>query len=290
MYYTPRHATTSSFAHWTRTSWRRSRSSRAWLGHGTLPVYAFHKPVGLTVSHGEKATHGDGGRKLVLNDYAERAHALHPDAPIPTAVGRLDKHTSGLLLFTADGPLNELLLRPGLLPKVYEATVRLQAPAEIEEAQLELLRRGCMLNDGLTRAEEVEVIERWTIAPPPPERLRYGLGASKKKRRQTDEDAVAGARTAAAAAAGAIPVSHAYRVRICVRVGRNRVVRRLLAAAGLPVFALTRVAFGPLQLARDFGEIATRPGELVALSDAQEAALRRACAEAERGAAGAGEE
>ena len=54
-----------------------------------------------------------------------------------------------------------------LLEKEHRAEV---AEKTAQEAQLELLRRGCMLNDGLTRAEEVEVIERWTIAPPPPER------------------------------------------------------------------------------------------------------------------------
>ena len=50
----------------------------------------------------------------------------------------------------------------------------------------------------------------------------------------------------------------------------------LLAAAGLPVFALHRVEFGPVHLGRDFGEDFA-PGGLAMLSEAQREELRRAC-------------
>ena len=44
-----------------------------------------------------------------------------------------------------------------------------------------------------------------------------------------------------------------YLVRIVVRLGRNRVVRRLLAAVDLPVYHLKRVSIGPLHLTDDLG-------------------------------------
>lgn len=218
----------------------------------------------------------------MLNDYAEQANALCPDSPFPTAVGRLDKQTSGLLLLTADGPLHELLLRPGLVPKVYDAVVRVRAPSVLTEDQLARLRHGCELSDGKARAEAVEVLESFATEPPPPARLRFGLGPGNRKRLQgtgeTSPHAAAAARTAAAAAAGAIPIDHAYRLRVTMRIGRNRVVRRLLAAAGLPVFRLEREAFGPLHLCDLGEEFATTPGRLVMLSQEQQAALRHACA------------
>ena len=264
-----------------------SLSSRAWLGHGTLPVYAFNKPIGLTVSHNVAATRGKDGRKLVLNDYAEMAHnTLRPayvpaSSPLPTAVGRLDKQTTGLLLFTPDGPLHELLLRPGLLPKVYEATIRLRAPEVLTDVHLERLRRGSELGDGFAQAECVEVLDTFTIYPPPARSLQLGFGPSKRSRQQgSAADEAAAARTVAASAARAIPSDNAYRLRVTVRIGRNRVVRRLLAAAGLPVYALRRVGFGPLGC-DDFGEdFASTPGCLVALSEAQEAYQRRVCDDA----------
>ena len=276
-----------------------SSRSRAWLGHGTLPVYAFNKPVGLTTSHALPATRGRDGRKLVLNDYAEMAHetmrpaSVSSSTPIPTAVGRLDKKTSGLIFLTADGTLQELLLRPGLLPKVYEATVRLRAPAVLTDAQLGQMRDGCELSDGIARAEAVEVLDSFTIHPPghprarPARSLQLGLGPSKRSRLPEGEAAaahkVAAERTAAAAAARALPDTHAYRLRVTMRIGRNRVVRRMLAAAGLPCFALRRVAFGPLSC-DDFGEAFAEGapgGGLAVLTEAQEASLRRACALAE---------
>lgn len=45
-----------------------------------------------------------------------------------------------------------------------------------------------------------------------------------------------------------IPRVTAFVLRLSIAIGRNRVVRRLLAAAGLPVFELRRVQFGPLHL------------------------------------------
>ena len=63
-------------------------------------------------------------------------------------VGRLDKDTSGLLLLTNDTDLAERVTNPDFgLVKRYRATTR----AHIDEAALELLRRGVQLDDGLTR-------------------------------------------------------------------------------------------------------------------------------------------
>ena len=252
--------------------------------YSLLPIFAFHKPLGLEVTHGPPATEGKIGRKLVLNDYTAMSKALCPGSPMPTAVGRLDKRTSGLLLFTADGPLHERLLLPGLVPKVYEATVRLRHPAVLTEDHLGRLLHGCKLNDGMARAESVEVLETYTMDPPSHGELRFGLGPGTRKRLQgtggedaaAAADAAAARKTAAVAAAGAIPPTHVYTLRVAMRMGRNRVVRRLLAAAGLPVFALHRVEFGPVHLGRDFGEDFA-PGGLAMLSEAQREELRRAC-------------
>ena len=60
------------------------------------------------------------------------------------------------------------------------------------------------------------------------------------------------------------------RVRLVIREGRNRQVRRMLEAVGHPVRELTRTAYGPVRLGRlrPGGWRKLRPGELEALREA----------------------
>ena len=72
-------------------------------------------------------------------------------------VGRLDKDTTGLLLFTNDGELGNALIHPRHhAPKTYRALVS----GQVGERALETLRSGVVLEDGLTQPAEVELLER----------------------------------------------------------------------------------------------------------------------------------
>lgn len=72
-------------------------------------------------------------------------------------VGRLDKDTTGLLLFTNDGELGNALIHPRHhIPKTYHA----QVAGSIGDGALKTLREGVMLDDGITQPAEVEVLER----------------------------------------------------------------------------------------------------------------------------------
>lgn len=67
-------------------------------------------------------------------------------------VGRLDRDTTGLLLLTNDSELAERLTNPEFkVPKTY----LVKASERLEEAHLEALRRGVMLDDGPTAQAEV---------------------------------------------------------------------------------------------------------------------------------------
>ncbi len=67
-------------------------------------------------------------------------------------VGRLDKSTTGLLLFTNDGELTDWLTHPkNNKKKIYQVT--LDKPAKMED--LEKLYSGIELEDGITKADEV---------------------------------------------------------------------------------------------------------------------------------------
>ena len=72
-------------------------------------------------------------------------------------IGRLDKDTTGLLLFTNDGELGNALIHPRHhVPKTYRAWVK----GNVGNAALETLRAGVLLEDGITQPAKVEILER----------------------------------------------------------------------------------------------------------------------------------
>ena len=130
------------------------------------------------------------------------------------AAGRLDHDSEGLLLLTDDGGLAHRLTDPGhKQPKTYWVHVE-GAPTP---AHLDALRRGVELNDGRTRAALADTIaapQLWPRDPP-------------VRSRKTVPDAW---------------------LQIVITEGRNRQVRRMSAAVGLPTLRLVRVAIGEFRL------------------------------------------
>jgi 23S rRNA pseudouridine2457 synthase len=129
--------------------------------------------------------------------------------------GRLDHDSEGLLLLTDDGKLNQRLTDPRWkAPKTYLA----QVEGVITDDALAKLRAGVVLNDGPTLPAEARVIEppAWLWPRTPPIRVR-----------KTIPDCW---------------------IELAIREGRNRQVRRMTAAVGVPTLRLVRVAIGPYAL------------------------------------------
>lgn len=108
------------------------------------PMYlVLHKPREMV------STLDDPEGRATLADILKKVHVqVHP-------VGRLDYHTSGVMLATNDGAMTDALLRPvSGVPKVYLA--KMQGRVDVEA--LDALRNGVVLDDGRkTRPAEVFV-------------------------------------------------------------------------------------------------------------------------------------
>jgi 23S rRNA pseudouridine2605 synthase/16S rRNA pseudouridine516 synthase len=117
-------------------------------------VLAFHKPAELLTS--------TVGQHRVGTVYEVLLPQLSPDLARFTwhAVGRLDRDTTGLLLFTNDEKLVAHVTSPDTrLPKRYVATVF----SEADEEKVEPLRRGLKLEDGPVRPATVRLRDAHTV-------------------------------------------------------------------------------------------------------------------------------
>jgi 23S rRNA pseudouridine2457 synthase len=136
--------------------------------------------------------------------------------------GRLDRDSEGLLLLTDDGRLQARISQPkSKTTKTYWA----QVEGDAQDSQLGELRQGVSLKDGPAAASAVTRIEPpaelWPRDPP----IRHRLS-----------------------------VPDCW-LQITISEGRNRQVRRMTAAAGLPTLRLIRYSIGPWSLD------GLRPGE-----------------------------
>lgn len=181
----------------------------------------FYKPYGVL------SQFSGGGEAPTLKDFI----------PVPSVypVGRLDRDSEGLLLLTNHGQMQHRLSDPRF---GHCRTYWVQVEGIPDQAALESLRQGVVIQQVRTRPAEVELIaDPMLPRRNPPIRFRK-----------------------------TVPTCW---LALTLTEGRNRQVRRMTAAVGFPTLRLVRVAIAHLRLGT------LQPGEWRELTSSELRELRR---------------
>ena len=152
-----------------------------------VSVLILNKPKGYITTENDPQ-----GRKTVME--------LIPQNLRYFTIGRLDRNSTGVLLFTNDGTLaQELMLPQNRIPRIYEIKI----DRILEKSEIMKIGRGIFIGirqKGIAKVLQQKVVKKKVI------------------------------------------------VRLELRQGKNREIRRMMAVLKRKIFSLNRISFGPLNL------------------------------------------
>lgn len=179
---------------------KASPNKRPLITDATRKVLLFNKPFDVLCQFTDEGNPTSDRQTL----------ANYIDVKDVYAAGRLDRDSEGLLLLTNDGKLQADITQPN---KKTDKTYWVQVEGSPSEKDIDKLRNGVELKDGLTLPAKIEIMiepEIWPRNPPIRERAN-------------------------------IPTTW---LSITINEGRNRQVRRMTANIGFPTLRLIRYSIG----------------------------------------------
>lgn len=172
----------------------------------------YHKP------RGELTARKDANRKTVMDSFPEEYRDLFP-------VGRLDKETEGLLLFTDNGALAAHLLHP---VHHVQKTYLFYSHGRLSEEKRSALESGVFLDREQTICTLPASLR--VLRECPASSLFSEISEYEQKRLRRHENDIVTVGT------------------LTITEGKKHQVRKMLLAVGGRVIYLKRISFGPLSL------------------------------------------
>ena len=191
-----------------------------------MQVYMMNKPQGLITAKGDRT------RKTVMELFPPALYAaLHP-------IGRLDIDTAGLLLFSDDGKLDNLLMQP---ERHVEKEYFFYAFGELSEDAIRTLEGGMMIpgEEVPARPAKVRLLETCRV-----DDVKDFLPVFRRQRYLKN------------------PAGRVTGATLTIHEGKKHQVKRMLRAVDLKIFYLERRAIGALRL-----DPSLKPGEYRLLSE-----------------------
>lgn len=193
--------------------------------------YMFNKPQGCVTAR------SDALHRTVMDFFPdELAVQLHP-------VGRLDKDTCGLLIFTNDGDLDQMIMQPG---KHISKTYFFYALGTMDDEKKQRLENGIQMSGYVTKKARFEFLDEYRI-----HELKDLMPEDRAERYMK------------------YPDGPAFSAKLTITEGKKHEVRLMLEAVGCRIFYLRRESIGTLMLDKKLAE-----GEYRPLTDEELAMLR----------------
>ena len=193
--------------------------------------YMFNKPQGCVTAR------SDALHRTVMDYFPdELAVQLHP-------VGRLDKDTCGLLIFTNDGELDQKIMQPG---KHISKTYFFYALGTMDDEKKQRLENGIQMSGYVTKKARFEFLDEYLI-----HELKDMMPKDRAERYMK------------------YPDGPAFSAKLTITEGKKHEVRLMLEAVGCRIFYLRRESIGTLMLDKKLAE-----GEYRPLTDEELAMLR----------------
>ncbi len=190
--------------------------------------FIFYKPRGVITSMKRESEYE---KRAIVADFIKKIKGrVYP-------VGRLDRDSEGILILTDDGEAALRLTHPRYhVNKTYRVTVR----GDVSDSQLEKLRNGVQLEDGMTKPAIVVIHSQ-----------------ASEKGENDDSDLYV---------ADNIKIVKTV-LHMTISEGKNRQIRRMCEAVGLEVMLLKRIAIGDIMIGR------LKPGEYRPMSEVEKEKL-----------------
>lgn len=197
-------------------------------------VFLYNKPINVVA--GGALLYRVGSKLMQTYKLEKRPHPI----------GQLDKHTTGMLLFSSSGDISNWINLPGNTPKTYIVTYFAPKKTRPTENQCKTLLSGVDVTRKAGLGKRAEVVKASSVNLLSIELLSQKSSTHVRKRKGCIAESFE---------AAACHKTYSHRLELTINSGSNHVIKRMMQAIGFPpVRKLRRVKIGNLSIEKEFSK------------------------------------